>query len=69
MNVTLTDRAQAVCALEAERIALFESVADIELRQQLALREFQKTMRAQSGRHTEVINKLIALEKTIEALL
>jgi len=69
MNVTLTDRAQAVCALETARIALFESVADIELQQQLALRSFQKVMREQSNRHTEVIRRLIALEAMIEALL
>lgn len=69
MYVSLSERATAVHALETERIALFEAVAEIELKQQLALHEFQKVMRKQSNAHTVVIRKLIALEGMIERLI
>lgn len=69
MYVTLADRARAISALEVERVALFEAVADIELQQQLSLRAFQKSMRVQSDRHMAVIQKLISLEVMIEKLL
>ena len=69
MNVSLSEKARAVHALEQEQIALYEEVSDIELQQQLALKTFNQTMRSQSNRHMAVIQKLIALETMIERLL
>jgi len=68
-SITLSDRAQAIAALEQERQALLEIAADISLQQSLAMKNFATTMREQSNRQMVLIEKLIGLESMIERLL
>lgn len=68
-SITLSDRAQAIAALEQDRQALLETAIDVHMQQQLALKTFKRAMREQSNRHMVIIEKLIGLESIIERLL
>jgi len=65
----LSERAQAIAALEQERQSLLEIAADTNLQQQLAFKSFKMVMREQSNRQMSIIEKLIGLESMIERLL
>ena len=67
--MTLSERAQAIAALEQDRQALLEIASDVNLQQLLAMKAFKKVMQEQSNRQMALIEKLIGLESMIERLL
>jgi len=65
----LSERAQAIAALEQEGQALLEMASDVNLQQLLAMKTFKKVMQEQSNRQVVLIERLIRLESMIERLL
>lgn len=67
--VTISDRAEAICAIEQERRRLWIEAQEISAKQMSLMQTVAVEMLRHSTQHERILNRMDALDKALDKLM